>query len=172
MEYFCTNCDSHVANKSKHCKRCERCVSQFDHHCKWVNNCIGGKNYKLFLSLIISVFFSCGIFCFIVAFFTKIFFSTEEKSVFIKNSGFFIANEEVLNILMGFLWAFGGITAIFVVLDFNLIVFHLWLIKKKISTYDYIIEKRKQKSQLVKNRFFNEFSRKNEKKPIKIDEFQ
>jgi len=73
---------------------------------------------------------------------------------------------------MGFLWAFGGITAIFVVLDFNLIVFHLWLIKKKISTYDYIIEKRKQKSQLVKNRFFNEFSRKNEKKPIKIDEFQ
>lgn len=53
-DYYCSQCDSHVSEKAKHCKACDRypthsshhrCVHDFDHHCKWLNNCIGRKNY-------------------------------------------------------------------------------------------------------------------------------
>lgn len=142
-EYFCSYCDTHVANKSKHCRKCDRCVSNFDHHCKWVNNCIGGKNYRLFLSLIFSVFFSCGVYCFIVGFFTNLYFTTNNKDLFFEKTGYQLENDSIIIVFI-VIWIFGGFTAIFVLLDFNLIIFHLWLIKKHISTYEYIIEKREE----------------------------
>jgi hypothetical protein len=33
--------------------RCNRCTQNFDHHCKYLNNCVGGKNYELFLRILI-----------------------------------------------------------------------------------------------------------------------
>ena len=56
LEYYCSSCDTHVQESSKHCGSCNRCVNDFDHHCKWLNNCIGGGNYPLFFKLIITVF--------------------------------------------------------------------------------------------------------------------
>ncbi|CAD8077230.1 unnamed protein product [Paramecium primaurelia] len=42
-----------VKAPSKHCKSCNRCTDQFDHHCIWLNNCIGTQNYKYFFILIV-----------------------------------------------------------------------------------------------------------------------
>lgn len=142
FEFYCSNCDSHVANKSKHCKRCDRCVSNFDHHCKWVNNCIGGKNYKIFLGLIISVFFSCGTFCAIVGFFIKLYFSKNEKGQ--ENITKILTSQITFNIFFVLVWIFGIITVVFVILDLNLIFFHIWLMRKKITTYEYILGKREE----------------------------
>ena len=156
FEFYCTNCDAHVQDKSKHCKRCNRCVSNFDHHCKWVNNCIGGRNYKLFLAMIFSVFVSCGIFCFIVGYFTDTIARQDDLEKFLEHSwGFFEKKERIFQILLGFVWVFGGITTIFVILDFNLILFHLWLIRRGITTYEYILERRDEETpRLVRFSFF------------------
>eukprot|EP00252_Welwitschia_mirabilis_P010965 TRINITY_DN24693_c1_g1_i1.p1 TRINITY_DN24693_c1_g1~~TRINITY_DN24693_c1_g1_i1.p1 ORF type:complete len:783 (-),score=122.63 TRINITY_DN24693_c1_g1_i1:140-2488(-) len=48
---FCTMCNAEVQNKSKHCRSCDKCVDGFDHHCRWLNNCVGKKNYRTFFLL-------------------------------------------------------------------------------------------------------------------------
>lgn len=52
----CYICDVILNKTSKHCGDCGKCVDKFDHHCVWLNTCIGIKNYKYFISLVISVF--------------------------------------------------------------------------------------------------------------------
>ncbi|KAF2306004.1 hypothetical protein GH714_009404 [Hevea brasiliensis] len=48
---FCTLCNAEVRKYSKHCRSCDKCVDGFDHHCRWLNNCVGYKNYVTFISL-------------------------------------------------------------------------------------------------------------------------
>ncbi|CAI0440052.1 unnamed protein product [Linum tenue] len=48
---FCTLCNAEVRKFSKHCRSCDKCVDGFDHHCRWLNNCVGHKNYVTFVSL-------------------------------------------------------------------------------------------------------------------------
>ncbi|KAF1885486.1 hypothetical protein Lal_00029375 [Lupinus albus] len=48
---FCTLCNSEVRKFSKHCRSCDKCVDGFDHHCRWLNNCVGLKNYYSFIAL-------------------------------------------------------------------------------------------------------------------------
>ncbi|XVF81662.1 hypothetical protein PTKIN_Ptkin15bG0173300 [Pterospermum kingtungense] len=48
---FCTLCNAEVRKFSKHCRSCDKCVDGFDHHCRWLNNCVGHKNYVTFISL-------------------------------------------------------------------------------------------------------------------------
>lgn len=55
FKYFCHTCQTCVSKDSFHCKRCNRCVDAFDHHCKWLNNCIGARNYIEFFSLIMAI---------------------------------------------------------------------------------------------------------------------
>ncbi|XP_062107023.1 probable protein S-acyltransferase 19 isoform X2 [Humulus lupulus] len=48
---FCTLCNAQVCKFSKHCRSCDKCVDGFDHHCRWLNNCVGRKNYATFICL-------------------------------------------------------------------------------------------------------------------------
>ncbi|KAJ7559699.1 hypothetical protein O6H91_04G097200 [Diphasiastrum complanatum] len=48
---FCTLCNAEVQKYSKHCRSCDKCVDVFDHHCRWLNNCVGRKNYITFVAL-------------------------------------------------------------------------------------------------------------------------
>jgi palmitoyltransferase len=54
-DFYCNVCDVHVSPKAKHCSSCNKCVYSFDHHCIWLNTCVGGKNYRLFFSMLILV---------------------------------------------------------------------------------------------------------------------
>jgi len=54
-KFWCNSCDSIVDTGSKHCRECNKCVANFDHHCKWLNNCVGSKNYFSFFGLLVAV---------------------------------------------------------------------------------------------------------------------
>lgn len=53
---FCHYCHRYVRPGSRHCWDCNKCVETFDHHCPWLNNCVGAKNYWAFFVLIWSLF--------------------------------------------------------------------------------------------------------------------
>ena len=62
-EFHCKICNSHVLAGSKHCGQCNKCSSGFDHHCRYLNNCIGEANYDYFFKLIIWVFWMLLLHC-------------------------------------------------------------------------------------------------------------
>jgi palmitoyltransferase len=51
---YCNLCRDDVQKKSKHCRLCNKCVEVFDHHCHWLNTCVGKRNYSYFLSILAS----------------------------------------------------------------------------------------------------------------------
>ncbi len=90
----------------------------------WINNCVGGLNYRSFFVMIIFAFFNLLTYVIALLVLTLQF-----------TSG---------NFLGGFIaaWFSGGINSIFVILLVNLIILHLYLMHKGISTYEFIMAQR------------------------------
>lgn len=57
---YCKTCRIFRPPRAHHCRMCGNCVEMFDHHCPFVNNCIGKRNYKYFVSFILSAVLSGG----------------------------------------------------------------------------------------------------------------
>ncbi|KAL2535444.1 Protein S-acyltransferase 18 [Forsythia ovata] len=134
---FCSLCDFEVKKHSKHCRSCNRCVEGFDHHCRWLNNCVGKKNYTAFILLMISVLImlivegGTAIAIFVRCFADKIGIQEElSRRNYVKFPRGILA---AISVLLVFVTAYS--TAALGQLFF----FHLVLIKKGISTYDYIL---------------------------------
>ncbi|KAI3876352.1 hypothetical protein MKW92_004439 [Papaver armeniacum] len=145
--FYCSLCEVEVFKYSKHCRVCDKCVDHFDHHCRWVNNCIGKRNYRQFFTLMVFALlllilqWSTGILVMISCFLERRQFSTEITSKLGSSFSFlpFIAVVASCTIL-----------AMIATLPLvQLFFFHLLIIKKGISTYDYIIALREQEQQLV-----------------------
>ncbi|KAF6151280.1 hypothetical protein GIB67_020602 [Kingdonia uniflora] len=145
--FYCNLCEVEVFKYSKHCRVCDKCVDHFDHHCRWLNNCIGKKNYRQFFTLMVSALlllilqWTVGIFVLICGFLEQKRFSMEITSKL--GSSFSFAPFVVVV-------ASCTILAMIATLPIaQLFFFHVLLIKKGISTYDYIIALREQDQQLV-----------------------
>lgn len=143
----CTICKTHVLDHSKHCGRCDRCVNRFDHHCKWLNNCIGEKNYTKFAGCIGFLegvaFVQTALGCYIIgSILNADHIYDKAKAIF------FVKSNGVLYVTLVLATSFFA----FVILVFNghLIIFHLWLRKRGITTYDYVIMRRQRKQLQVK----------------------
>eukprot|EP01017_Pseudomicrothorax_dubius_P031972 TRINITY_DN4136_c0_g2_i4.p1 TRINITY_DN4136_c0_g2~~TRINITY_DN4136_c0_g2_i4.p1 ORF type:complete len:358 (-),score=43.22 TRINITY_DN4136_c0_g2_i4:141-1214(-) len=118
-----------VANEdTKHCKQCNRCVIAFDHHCKWVNNCIGRKNYKPFIAMIVAVL------CF------ELVFTSLSVIIMLQQSP---DGENFASMIVIYISTLLSFTLL--ILDTNLVLFHIWLIHHGITTYDYIVRNREKK---------------------------
>ena len=132
---MCEVCKTHVLETAKHCGACNRCTSGFDHHCRWLNNCIGERNYHLFFKLIVAVFVMALVHN-ITNCFTLYLFFTGNDQVGQQHELFFA---KVLHV--EFAWSltvaviFNLITALFLG---QLIIFHLMLQKKGMTTFEYI----------------------------------
>jgi hypothetical protein len=71
-------------------------------------------------------------------------YCSEGWSDIIKRSNYRL-DEKQLAIMVYCIWFFSTIVSLFMILDLNLLIFHLWLIKKGMSTYDYILKRRDNK---------------------------
>ena len=100
-----------------------RCSEDFDHHCIWLNICVGGKNYKPFFVTISMV--SLNFFFYLLA----IFFLTEEMRALESNM------QTVGFILM---WMMGVVVLVFEFLIMSLILLHIYLYSKGLSTLQFV----------------------------------
>lgn len=107
-------------------------MEDFDHHCMWINNCVGGNNYRSFFVMIIGAFLNLLIY---VAAMLSLTLQASPNDFL---SEFIVA------------WCSGTISAIFVILLINLIVLHLYLIYKGISTYEFIMIQRQEEDKRKK----------------------
>ncbi|KAH7291673.1 hypothetical protein KP509_29G028300 [Ceratopteris richardii] len=139
---FCTLCNVEVRKFSKHCRNCDKCVDGFDHHCRWLNNCVGRKNYITFVvlmatSLILLVMdWGTGIVVFVRCFTSK---SSIEKEILERlGTGFSRISFSVVVVLSTLV----SLTASLPLGE--LFFFHLILMKKGITTYEYVMAMRAQ----------------------------
>ncbi|KAH0460780.1 hypothetical protein IEQ34_008355 [Dendrobium chrysotoxum] len=143
--FYCSLCKVEVSKCSKHCRVCDKCVDGFDHHCRWLNNCIGRRNYGRFFILMVSALillvlqWSTGIAVLILCFLERNQFSVNIVSKL--GSSFSLVPFVVVVASCTFLAMLSTLPLA------QLFFFHVLLIKKGISTYDYIIALREQEQQ-------------------------
>lgn len=145
--FYCSLCEVEVYKYSKHCRVCDKCVDHFDHHCRWLNNCIGKRNYRQFFTLMIVALlllilqWSTGILVLICSFLEHKRFNADIISKL--GSSFS---------MVPFVIVVGVCTILAMLATLplaQLFFFHILLIKKGISTYDYIVALREQEQQEV-----------------------
>ncbi|KAI4317049.1 hypothetical protein L6164_024960 [Bauhinia variegata] len=139
---YCTLCNAEVRKFSKHCRSCDKCVDGFDHHCRWLNNCVGRKNYISFVCLmaisLVWLIVECGVGIAVLV------------RCFVDKKG--TENQIAEKLGVGFSRApFATIVAICTAVSFLAIVplgelffFHIILIRKGITTYEYVVAMRAQ----------------------------
>lgn len=143
--FFCSLCEAEVLKNSKHCRVCDKCVDGFDHHCRWLNNCIGKRNYKGFFVLMASAvillvmqWLSGGL-VLILCIVKRGEFS---RQVVTKLGSSFSTVAFVIVVATCTILAMVATVPLA-----QLLCFHVLLVKKGISTYDYIIALREQEEQ-------------------------
>ncbi|KFK33563.1 hypothetical protein AALP_AA5G029800 [Arabis alpina] len=137
---FCTLCNAEVRKFSKHCRSCDKCVDCFDHHCRWLNNCVGRKNYMTFISLMaVSILWLLIEVAVGIAVIVRVFVNKKDMETEIVNrlgNGFSRAP---------FATVVGLCTAVSMLALFplgELFFFHMLLIQKGITTYEYVVAMR------------------------------
>jgi palmitoyltransferase len=121
--------------------QCDRCIQEFDHHCKWLNNCIGKHNYRVFaglitaLQLMLCILIAAGVVTVVQAFRD----GERVRRVF--------GGEELLGYYIASLMV-TGLAGVVGVLNAHLLVFHIYLNVKGISTYEFILARRERKGRV------------------------
>ncbi|KAK7362402.1 hypothetical protein VNO77_04513 [Canavalia gladiata] len=143
--FYCSLCEVEVFKYSKHCRVCDKCVDHFDHHCRWLNNCIGKKNYRQFFTLMVA-----AMLLFILQWLTGILVLI---CCFVKRKQFSVDISSKLGTsfsLVPFVLVVSVCTILAMVATLpvvQLFFFHILLIKKGLSTYDYIVAMREQEQE-------------------------
>ena len=51
---FCRVCGVVRPPRTSHCRETDRCIEKWDHYCPWVGTAVGRRNYRFFVSFVIS----------------------------------------------------------------------------------------------------------------------
>lgn len=121
----CTVCKSSVSLSSKHCGTCDKCISGFDHHCRALNTCIGLRNYINFYRLL-----KCIELWLLLQLVTELYCLTVISELFQAKCGLLI-----------FLLIEGILILTLILANGALLIFHCWLKKNRISTYDFVVKR-------------------------------
>ncbi|NWU56697.1 ZDHC1 palmitoyltransferase, partial [Dromas ardeola] len=155
--HHCHVCDVDVSAKSKHCGTCNKCVCGFDHHCKWLNNCVGERNYWLFLNSVLSAILGLCLLLLVACYVFVQFFidptmlrsdrhfdalknHTHRWFVFLPAAPVETRASAIL-VMAGIFILLSLMT---VILLGHLLIFHIYLMWNKLTTYEYIQQRRPQ----------------------------
>ncbi|KAL0920301.1 hypothetical protein M5K25_009426 [Dendrobium thyrsiflorum] len=140
---FCLLCNAKVGMLSKHCRSCDKCVDEFDHHCHWLNNCIGRKNYVTFLFLMATSLVWATVQCGVgIAVLVRCFVNKRAIQNEVIDRLGDVFSRVHLTIFVAICTA---LTLIAMAPLGELFFFHMILIRKGITTYDYVIAVRTQR---------------------------
>ncbi|NXY78545.1 ZDHC1 palmitoyltransferase, partial [Glareola pratincola] len=155
--HHCHVCDVDVSAKSKHCGTCNKCVCGFDHHCKWLNNCVGERNYWLFLNSVLSAILGLCLLLLVASYVFVQFFvdptmlRSDQHFDALKNHThrwFVFLPAAPVETRASAILAMAGIFILLslttVILLGHLLVFHVYLMWNKLTTYEYIQQRRPQ----------------------------
>ena len=138
---YCWVCETDVAEHAMHCKYCNKCISQFDHHCKWLNTCVGESNYPYFFRTLISIssllLVHLGVMVGIVA---DIFSGGPTEQL--AKDWFGVGTPYVVVCFNIVFCVFSSIAFMLIV---QLLVFHVGLQRKGLTTYKYILRDNQKK---------------------------
>ncbi|XP_058419499.1 probable palmitoyltransferase ZDHHC11B [Diceros bicornis minor] len=155
---YCHLCRVPVSKKAKHCSTCNKCISGFDHHCKWLNNCVGTRNYWFFFGSVASAL--AGLLCLLVILlyvFIQYCTNPEELRTDPHYRGISEKNTWLLflpllpvktktPVVLG-IGVFVLLLDIFCLLMLGqLLIFHLYLRSRRLSTFDYMMQHRLQET--------------------------
>eukprot|EP01083_Nonionella_stella_P304920 1061707_1 len=134
--FWCKYCKWYVDKSSKHCRACNRCTTHFDHHCRWLNNCISKQNYGSFVVAICSTQ-SMLLFEIVlgILMLTK---HIDIRSHLLSN----VSNSTVIFTLLALHVMIASCLALPLT---QLILFHIYLNTKHISTYDWVVDQELRK---------------------------
>ncbi|XP_054856920.1 palmitoyltransferase ZDHHC1 isoform X2 [Eublepharis macularius] len=151
----CHICDVNVSSKSKHCGTCNKCVCGFDHHCMWLNNCVGERNYWLFLNSVISAILGLlliliiAFYIFVEFFLNPMRLRTDQHFEGLKNQTdvwFVFLPAAPIETQGPAILALSGILIVLGLLTLfllgHLLIFHIYLIWHRMTTYEYIVQQR------------------------------
>jgi hypothetical protein len=144
-ELFCLRCESYADKTSKHWNACNRWVDGFDHHWRWLNNWVGRRNYKYFLILWLSLILLTVVN--VIIYFVTIvrYFRYGDE---VKEDLQSIYSKENMYVSLAFIFFTIIANIIILAATTKLMIFHFYLWRKSISTYEYIVKKRKLKAQI------------------------
>jgi hypothetical protein len=136
---YCYTCQCSVHTSSKHCRYCDKCVTRFDHHCKWLNTCVGSRNYKYFLLIVLAVTMMTSE-SLAISISLLVTITMDRETLRDQTSLGVTVGRDI-----GYPAALGGLIVCIVlllplvVMLFQLGGFHIMLLVKDMTTYDFII---------------------------------
>jgi len=125
---YCHVCQRGVRRSSKHCRTCNKCVSHFDHHCIWIQYCIGSKNYTSFFCLLVTATLMLLLETF-----------TGLSALILYANGILLATDSIGRLVIAAVYFFA--TLITSGSIGNLLLFHIRLVYRSQTTYEFLVEK-------------------------------